>query len=95
MTDPSNQYSITQTADSGIARTLVYKLGDLDLRLRKLSHALDSARNLKARITSAAPSPQSADERSCTRTLTQERTPSLTGDVHNAVALLTAFPAPR
>ena len=39
-----------------------YKLGDLDLRLRKRSHALYSARNLKARITSTAPPPKSADE---------------------------------
>lgn len=39
-----------------------YKLGDLDLRLRKRSHALYSARNLKTRIASAAIPPESAEE---------------------------------
>jgi len=39
-----------------------YKLGDLDLRMRKRSHALYSARNLKARIASPAIPPKSAEE---------------------------------
>lgn len=39
-----------------------YRLGDLDLRRRKRSHVLYSARNLKARITTAAPPLKSAEE---------------------------------
>lgn len=39
-----------------------YKLGDLDLRLRKRSHALYSAQILKARVPCAAIAQKSAEE---------------------------------
>lgn len=52
----------SQTAVIYETAVATYKLGALDLRLRKRSHALYSARNLKARTISAAVAPKSVEE---------------------------------